>query len=212
VKLASVPTGARKYLLLTSGKGGIVFAPDAIAVALRIAAVRSDAFTQNSLKTILLIPAPAVEKSIVKRSLAGSSEPTLATVEIAAPDGRAFNFVVVTAGETVAVGAFGGITAADAEIEVAVPDAVEAAALVATSELAGDVGLAATGESLAFFDFAAPFPVMTIVTMLAANEMTNSVRSNFRVPLFIFIRFSFLILIGLGEVVRPANRSNRRLP
>ena len=211
MKLASVPTGARKYRLLTSGKGGIVFAPDAIADAFRIAAVRSAAFTQNSLKTILLIPAPDVEKSIVKRLLAGSSEPTLAAVEIAAPDGRAFNFVVVTAGETVAVGAFGGITAADAEIEVAVAGAVEAAAFVATSELAGGVELAA-GESAAFFDFAAPFPVMTIVTMLAANEMTNSVRSNFRVPLFIFIRFSFLILNGLGEVVRRANRSNRQLP
>jgi hypothetical protein len=211
VKLASVPTGARKYRLLTSGKGGIVFAPDAIADALRIAAVRSAALTQNSLKTILLIPAPAVEKSIVKRSLAGSSEPTLAAVEIAAPDRRAFNFVVVTAGETVAVGAFGGITAADAETEVAVAGTVEVVAFNATSALAGDVGLAA-GESEACFDFAAPFPVMTIVTMLAANEMTNSVRSNFRVPLFIFIRFSFLILNGLGEVVRPANRSNRRLP
>jgi hypothetical protein len=211
VKLASVPTGARKYRLLTSGKGGIVFAPDAIADAFRIAAVRSAAFTQNSLKTILLIPAPAVEKSIVKRSLAGSSEPTLATVEIAAPDGRAFNFVVVTAGETVVVGAFGGITAADAETEVAVAGTVEVVAFVATSALAGDVGLAA-GESEACFGFAAPFPVMTIVTMLAANEMTNSVRSNFRVPLFIFIRFSFLILNGLGEVVRRANRSNRRLP
>lgn len=211
MKLASVPTGARKYRLLTSGKGGIVFAPDAIADAFRIAAVRSAAFTQNSLKTILLIPAPAVEKSIVKRLLAGSSEPTLAAVEIAAPDGRAFNFVVVTAGETVAVGAFGGITAADAEIEVAVAGAVEAAAFVAASALAGGVELAA-GESEACFDFAAPFPVMTIVTMLAANEMTNSVRSNFRVPLFIFIRFSFLILNGLGEVVRRANRSNRRLP
>jgi hypothetical protein len=211
VKLASVPTGARKYRLLTSGKGGIVFAPDAIADAFRIAAVRSAAFTQNSLKTILLIPAPAVEKSIVKRLLAGSSEPTLAAVEIAAPDGRAFNFVVVTAGETVAVVAFGGITAADAATEVAVAGTVEVVAFVATSALAGGVGLAA-GESAAFFDFAAPFPVMTIVTMLAANEMTNSVRSNFRVPLFIFIRFSFLILNGLGEVVRRANRSNRRLP
>ena len=211
MKLASVPTGARKYRLLTSGKGGIVFAPDAIADAFRIAAVRSAAFTQNSLKTILLIPAPAVEKSIVKRLLAGSSEPTLAAVEIAAPDGRAFNFVVVTAGETVAVVAFGGITAADAETGVAIAGAVEAAAFVAASALAGGVELAA-GESAACFDFAAPFPVMTIVTMLAANEMTNSVRSNFRVPLFIFIRFSFLILNGLGEVVRPANRSNRRLP
>ena len=211
MKLASVPTGARKYRLLTSGKGGIVFAPDAIADAFRIAAVRSAAFTQNSLKTILLIPAPAVEKSIAKRSLAGSSEPTLAAVEIAAPDGRAFNFVVVTAGETVAVGAFGGITAADAETGVPIAGAVEAAVFVATSALAEGVGLAA-GESEACFDFAAPFPVMTIVTMLAANEMTNSVRSNFRVPLFIFIRFSFLILNGLGEVVRPANRSNRRLP
>ena len=188
-----------------------MFAPDAIADAFRIAAVRSDAFTQNSLKTILLIPAPAVEKSIAKRSLAGSSEPTLAAVDIAAPDGRAFNFVVVTAGETVEVGAFGGITAADAEAGVAVAGAVEAVAFVATSALAGGVGLAA-GESEACFDFAAPFPVMTIVTMLAANEMTNSVRSNFRVPLFIFIRFSFLILNGLGEVVRRANHSNRRLP
>ena len=211
MKLASVPTGARKYRLLTSGKGGIVFAPDAIADALRIAAVRSAAFTQNSLKIILLIPAPAVEKSIVKRSLVGSSEPTLAAVDIAAPDGRAFNFVVVTAGETVAVGVFGGITAAGDETGVAIAGAVEAAAFVAASALAGGVGLAA-GESEACFDFAAPFPVMTIVTMLAANEMTNSVRSNFRVPLFIFIRFSFLILNGLGEVVRPANRSNRRLP
>jgi hypothetical protein len=211
VKLASVPTGARKYRLLTSGKGGIVFAPDAIADAFRIAAVRSAAFTQNSLKTILLIPAPAVEKSIVKRLLAGSSEPTLAAVEIAAPDRRAFNFVVVTAGETVAVVAFGGITAADAETEVAVAGTVEVVAFVAASALAGGVELATTGESLAFFDFAAPFPVMTIVTMLTANEMTNSVRSNFRVPLFIFIRFSFLILNGLGEVVRRANRSNRRL-
>ena len=174
--------------------------------------MRSAAFTQNSLKTILLIPAPDVEKSIVKRLLAGSSEPTLAAVEIAAPDGRAFNFVVVTAGETVAVGAFGGITAADAETGVAVAGAVEAAAFVAASALAEGVGLAAAGESLACFDFAVPFPVMTIVTMLAANEMTNSVRSNFRVPLFIFIRFSFLILNGLGEVVRRANRSNRRLP